>query len=43
MKPLPSQLSRRSFFHKTLLGAAATGDTWFDVPQLMADTRDASC
>ena len=42
MKPLPSQLSRRSFFHQTLLGAAATGATWFDVPQLMADTRDAS-
>lgn len=39
---MSTPLTRRSFVQRTLTAAAAAGATWFDVPALLADTREQS-
>ena len=35
-------MHRRTFLNRTLTAAAAAGATWFDVPSILADTREES-
>ncbi len=40
--PMNQPMHRRFFLQKTLAAAAAAGATWFDVPRILADTREQS-
>ena len=35
-------MHRRTFLSRTLIAAAGAGATWFDVPSVIADTREQS-